>query len=51
MQMATLNIGDMFTTQKSGYVGRINDIISPAENGHTVLQLDDGARYTTLVGA
>ena len=47
--MATLTIGDMFTTQKSGYVGRITDIISPADNGHTVLELDDGARYTTIV--
>jgi hypothetical protein len=48
--MATINIGDTFTTQKSGYTGIVTDIISPAENGHTVLELD-GMRYTTLVGA
>jgi hypothetical protein len=46
--MATLTIGDTFTTRKSGYVGTITDIIDPAENGHTVLELDNGARYTTL---
>ena len=47
--MATLTIGDTFTTRKSGYVGQITAIIDPAENGHTVLELDNGARYTTLV--
>ena len=47
--MATLTIGDTFTTRKSGYVGVITDIIDPADNGHTVLELDNGMRYTTLV--
>ena len=46
-----VEIGQAFTTQKSGYTGIVTDIISPAENGHTVIELDDGARYTTLVGA
>ena len=46
-----VEIGQQFTTLKSGYTGVVTDIISPAENGHTVLELDNGARYTTLVGA
>ena len=49
--MATLTIGDTFTTMKSGYVGVITNIIDPADNGHTVLELDNGMRYTTLVKA
>jgi hypothetical protein len=49
--MATLTIGETFTTRKSGYVGVITDIIDPADNGHTVLELDNGMRYTTLVKA
>ena len=36
--MATLTIGDTFTTMKSGYVGVITNIIDPADNGHTVLR-------------
>jgi hypothetical protein len=41
----TINIGDTFTTAKSGYTGIVTDIIQ--RNGRTVLELD-GSRYTTL---
>ena len=41
----TINIGDTFTTAKSGYTGIVTDIIQ--RNGRTVIELD-GSRYTTL---
>jgi len=44
-KMATFNLGDTFTTSKSGYVGGITDVIE--RNGRTVLELD-GSRYTTV---
>ena len=44
-----VEIGQAFTTQKSGYTGIVTDIIPM--NGNTVVELDNGDRYTTLVGA
>jgi hypothetical protein len=49
--MEKVEIGQEFVTLKSGYKGIVTAIISPAENGHTVLELDNGLRYTTLVDA
>jgi hypothetical protein len=49
--METVEIGQEFTTKKSGYTGVVTAIIAPADNGHTVLELDNGMRYTTLVNA
>jgi hypothetical protein len=50
-KMETVEIGQEFTTKKSGYTGVVTAIIAPADNGHTVLELDNGMRYTTLVNA
>lgn len=43
--MATLTVGDTYTTAKSGYTGTITDIIE--RNGRVVLELD-GERFTTV---
>lgn len=46
--MATLTLGDTFTTRKSHVTGTIKEIIE--KGGQTVLLLDtpDGERYTTV---
>jgi len=45
MTFAQYNVGDMYTTAKSGYTGVITDIIE--RNGRIVFELDS-ERYTTL---
>lgn len=40
-----MNIGDTYTTSKSGYTGVITDIIE--RNGRTVVELDN-ERYSTV---
>ena len=41
-----ISIGDSYTTAKSGYVGIVTDLIE--RNGRVVVELDSGARYSTL---
>jgi hypothetical protein len=43
--MSVIAVGETFTTNKSGYVGVITDVIE--RNGRTVLELD-GSRFTTV---
>ena len=45
MTFAQYSIGDTYTTAKSGYTGKITDIIE--RNGRIVFELDS-QRYTTL---
>jgi hypothetical protein len=46
MTYGFLSIGDTYKTTQSGYVGIITDIIP--RNGRVVIELDSGARYSTL---
>ena len=43
---AQYSIGDLYTTAKSGYTGRITDIVH--RNGRIVFEMDSGAHYTTV---
>ena len=49
MTNATYNVGDTFTTQKSGITGTITEIV-PQDNGNTAVKLDvnGSERWTTF---
>jgi hypothetical protein len=49
MTNATYNVGDTFTTQKSGITGTITEIVSQ-DNGNTRVKLDvnGSERWTTF---
>ena len=47
--MATMTVGSQFTTQKSGVVGTVQEIIKNPSGSYRVrLETSEGTRWTTI---